>query len=114
MILIYSLLHAQFQMQFQSDRDFVQNRGETILGLRISVTLRIAIALNLSHMSQNLPSTRKSTEELPDQLVTEPKPSYVKLAMRNMVRKSGTSLRHFGLTVMGLLAALIGLAYLTR
>jgi hypothetical protein len=40
--------------------------------------------------------------------------SYVKLAMRNMVRKSRQSLLHFGLTTLGLLAVLIGLAYLTR
>lgn len=46
--------------------------------------------------------------------VTEPKPSYVKLAMRNMVRKGGTSLKHFALTTIGLLAFLVGLAYLTR
>ena len=45
---------------------------------------------------------------------TEPKPSYVKLAMRNMVRKRGTSLKHFFLTTAGLLTALVGLAYLTR
>jgi len=44
----------------------------------------------------------------------EPKPSYVKLAMRNMVRKGGKSLQHFFLTTTGLLAVLIGLAYLTR
>lgn len=43
-----------------------------------------------------------------------PQPSYVKLAMRNMVRKRGQSLSHFGLTVVGLLAVLVGLAYLTR
>lgn len=41
-------------------------------------------------------------------------PSYVKLAMRNMVRKRGLSLYHFGLTATGLLAVLVGLAYLTR
>ncbi|WP_293040567.1 MULTISPECIES: DUF3285 domain-containing protein [unclassified Moorena] len=45
---------------------------------------------------------------------SEPKPSYTKLAMRNMVRKGGKSLRHFFLTVSGLLALLVGLAYLTR
>ncbi len=45
---------------------------------------------------------------------TEPKPSYVKLAMRNMVRKRGTSLKHFFLTTAGLLIVLVGLAYLTR
>jgi len=44
----------------------------------------------------------------------EPKPSYVKLAMRNMVRKGGQSLLHFGLTTIGLLGVLVGLAYLTR
>jgi hypothetical protein len=41
-------------------------------------------------------------------------PSFVKLAMRNMVRKGGKSLYHFGLTTLGLFALLIGLAYLTR
>jgi len=45
---------------------------------------------------------------------TEPSPSYVKLAMRNMVRKGGKSLQHFALTTIGLLAVLVGLAYLTR
>ncbi len=44
----------------------------------------------------------------------EPKPSYVKLAMRNMVRKRGKSLQHFFLTTVGLLSILIGLSYLTR
>jgi hypothetical protein len=40
--------------------------------------------------------------------------NYTKLAMRNMVRKKGTSLKHFFLTLTGLLALLIGLSYLTR
>jgi hypothetical protein len=44
----------------------------------------------------------------------DPKDSYVKLAMRNMVRKSSQSLVHFGLTTVGLLAVLVGLAYLTH
>jgi hypothetical protein len=44
----------------------------------------------------------------------EPQPSYVKLAMRNMVRKGGTSLKHFALTAVGLLTVLVGLAYLTH
>jgi hypothetical protein len=46
--------------------------------------------------------------------LTESQDSYVKLAMRNMVRKSGTSLSHFALTSVGLLAVLVGLAYLTH
>lgn len=45
---------------------------------------------------------------------SEPQPRYVKLAMRNMVQKRGTSLKHFFLTTVGLLAVLVGLAYLTR
>ncbi len=44
----------------------------------------------------------------------EPPPSYVKLAMRNMVKKGGKSLFHFGLTVTGLIGLLVGLSYLTR
>lgn len=45
---------------------------------------------------------------------TEPVPSYVKLAMRNMVKKGGKSLFHFTLTTVALLSILVGLAYLTR
>ena len=44
----------------------------------------------------------------------EKEPTFVKLAMRNMVRKGGKSLFHFGLTIVGLLAVLVGLAYVTR
>ncbi len=44
----------------------------------------------------------------------EPTPSYVKLAMRNMVKKGSKSLFHFFLTATGLLGVLISLAYLTR
>lgn len=40
--------------------------------------------------------------------------SYVKLAMRNMVKKRGTSVKHFFLTTAGLLTFLIGVSYLTR
>jgi hypothetical protein len=46
----------------------------------------------------------------PPSPVAEEKPSFVKLAMRNMVKKGGTSLFHFFLTVMGVLGALLGLA----
>jgi hypothetical protein len=43
-----------------------------------------------------------------------PKGSYVKHAMRNMVRKRGKSLQHFFLSTFGMLALLVGLAYITR
>jgi hypothetical protein len=44
----------------------------------------------------------------------EAPPSFVKLAMRNMVRKGGKSLFHFALTTVALLGLLVGLAYLTH
>jgi Protein of unknown function (DUF3285) len=52
--------------------------------------------------------------EAPDREVPDPQDSYVKLAMRNMVRKSRQSLMHFALTTLALLGVLVGLAYLTR
>lgn len=60
--------------------------------------------------------TEKTAETDPVQApeTQEPPPSYVKLAMRNMVRKGGTSWKHFALTTTGLLAFLIGVSYLTR
>jgi hypothetical protein len=62
------------------------------------------------------PHPEKPEVLTPDQppAPSPPPPSFVKLAMRNMVKKGGQSLRHFGLTVLGLLALLVGLAYLTR
>lgn len=47
-------------------------------------------------------------------VATKPKDSYVKLAMRNMVRKGRQSLWHFFLTTVGLVGLLVGLAYLTK
>ncbi|MFM7228861.1 MAG: DUF3285 domain-containing protein [Cyanobacteriota bacterium] len=46
--------------------------------------------------------------------VTTPPPSYVKLAMRNMVRKGRQSLLHFGLTAVGFGAVLLLLAWFAR
>jgi hypothetical protein len=50
------------------------------------------------------PQTNKPPQPIPS------KDSYVKLAMRNMVRKGKTSLLHFSLTVTGLLSFLVLLA----
>jgi hypothetical protein len=61
--------------------------------------------------TQSLASEPSNPAETPP---PEPSASYVKLAMRNMVRKRFTSLFHFALTATGLLALLIGLSYLTR
>ncbi|MCE2838939.1 MAG: DUF3285 domain-containing protein [Cyanobium sp. 49614_E6] len=41
-------------------------------------------------------------------------PGFVKLAMRNMVRKGRQSLFHFGLTAAGLIAFLLLIAWLGR
>lgn len=61
------------------------------------------------------PEQQQLTTENPTTTETaEPQPSYVKLAMRNMVRKGGKSLMHFFLTTIGLFALLVGLSYLTR
>lgn len=56
------------------------------------------------------PTEQAIASNSPDQ----PQPTYVKLAMRNMVKKRGTSLKHFALTTLGLLTLLVGLAYITR
>lgn len=45
---------------------------------------------------------------------TNENPSFVKLAMRNMVRKGRQSLFHFGLTALGLTGFLVLIAWLGR
>ena len=45
---------------------------------------------------------------------TQENPSFIKLAMRNMVRKGRQSLLHFGLTAVGLLGFLVLIASLGR
>jgi Protein of unknown function (DUF3285) len=62
----------------------------------------------------NPSSTEVPAESSPSSKKDEKQPSYVKLAMRNMVRKRGTSIYHFALTTIGLLSVLVGLAFLTR
>ena len=53
-------------------------------------------------------STSKSDDE------GAPPPSFVKLAMRNMVRKGGQSLFHFGLTAAGFIGFILVVAWLGR
>lgn len=64
--------------------------------------------------AQTPESTAPQSPEPSPSVATEPPPSFVKLAMRNMVKKGGKSLFHFALTTAGLLAVLVGLAYVTR
>ena len=62
------------------------------------------------------PDSTQASAVAPQDPAAAPKPkdSYVKLDMRNMVRKSRQSLVHFGLTSLGLMAVLLGLAFLTH
>ncbi|MGB3237263.1 MAG: DUF3285 domain-containing protein [Geitlerinemataceae cyanobacterium] len=61
-------------------------------------------------MSESPTPTTPNTSPTPN----EPPPSYVKLAMRNMVKKGGLSLKHFALTTIGLIGFFVGVSYLTR
>lgn len=67
-------------------------------------------------MSQELPTLDPTAapQLSPAPASAEAPPSFVKLAMRNMVKKGGKSLFHFSLTVTALLSLLVGLAYLTH
>ncbi|MBE7386185.1 MAG: DUF3285 domain-containing protein [Leptolyngbya sp. SIO1E4] len=65
-------------------------------------------------MAENPATEPIPTSATADSVSQEPPPSYVKLAMRNMVRKGGKSLFHFSLTIIGLVGLLVGLSYLTR
>lgn len=70
-----------------------------------------------SETSSSETSTLKpSTPAEPTENLGEAKSedAFVKLAMRNMVSKGAKSLKHFGLTLIGLLTIFVGLAYLTR
>jgi len=89
--------------------------------LQQTVTLKKETGLfSKLNTMQNSSSSAQTKEHLAADVnkstsaTTEPQPSYVKLAMRNMVKKGGKSLQHFALTTIGLLAVLVGLAYLTR
>ena len=57
--------------------------------------------------SRNPPASSPTTPPAPP-------PSFVKLAMRNMVRKGSQSLLHLGLTALGLIGVLLLLAWFGR
>ena len=58
--------------------------------------------------NNSTPSTSQSDDK------GTPPPSFVKLAMRNMVRKGGQSLFHFGLTAAGVIGFILMVAWLGR
>ena len=76
-------------------------------------TQNIFLLIKLMTTEITNPENLKSTTEIISEPAKKPD-SYVKLAMRNMVRKRGKSLQHFFLSTAGLLVLFIGLAYLTR
>ena len=53
---------------------------------------------------------------IPDEVAKKaaPPPSFVKLAMKNMVRKGSQSLYHFGLTALGFLGFILLIAVLGK
>ncbi len=60
--------------------------------------------------NQNIPSNPKSNPAEETENKSKQPDSFVKLAMRNMVKKGSTSLFHFFLTVLGVIGTLLGLA----
>lgn len=63
---------------------------------------------------QQIEPSQSAESSVEDITPPESEDSYVKLAMRNMVRKGRQSLWHFFLTTVGLVAVLVGLAFLTK
>ena len=61
-----------------------------------------------------VPSEAPSPTAPPGAAAAAPPPSFIKLAMRNMVRKGRQSLLHFGLTALGLTSFLVLIAWLGR
>ena len=53
---------------------------------------------------------KKAADSLKSNTQIQEKDSFVKLAMRNMVKKGSTSLFHFFLTIVGVFGVLLGLA----
>jgi len=74
--------------------------------------------MNNNLNGQNIRDNADATEVTKDNFSDEKsvnsqikeKDSFVKLAMRNMVKKGSTSLFHFFLTIVGVIGTLLGLA----
>ena len=57
-------------------------------------------------------NNKRIVEEVPQKVA--PPPSFIKLAMKNMVRKGGQSLYHFALTAFGFIGFILLLAFLGK
>ncbi len=73
-----------------------------------AITSGPAEPINIDSIVDNLVETTAEAGIAP------PEGSYVKHAMRNMVRKRSKSLQHFFLSAVGLLSLFTALAYLTK
>jgi Protein of unknown function (DUF3285) len=80
------------------------------------IPLQFLIPMNPEVSTESvMPDADPALEASPALDPNAPPPgSYVKHAMRNMVRKRGKSLQHFFLSLVGLMALFVGLAYITR
>jgi hypothetical protein len=66
-----------------------------------------------SPLQEDIPSSSSQDNSTSDpRYMAKPSDSYTKLAMRNMVRRRGTSLLHFSLTTLAVLGLLVGLSYI--
>ncbi len=65
-------------------------------------------------MSSKADGIETSTDSTPTTPPTTPPPSFVKQAMRNMVRKGSKSLFHLGLTAAGFIGFILVVAWLGR
>ena len=69
---------------------------------------------NAAGAAQGAPSTASAESVSAESVSATPPPSFVKQAMRNMVRKGSKSLFHFGLTAVGFLGFIVLVAWLGR
>lgn len=68
---------------------------------------------NPSPLQEETSASAPEKQSTPDpRYMAKPEDSYTKLAMRNMVRRRGTSLLHFSLTTLAVLGLLVGLSYI--
>ena len=106
-------------MQFSLSRAIAYTRKQEILHnvnllSTIDHLMTDSTSESLTPQQSTDPNPSVAAESAAETIPSEPPPSYVKLAMRNMVRKGGKSLFHFFLTTAGLIGLFVGLAYLTR
>lgn len=65
---------------------------------------------NIRNNKDEIQVNRVDSDNISESNKIKEKDSFVKLAMRNMVKKGSTSLFHFFLTIVGVIGTLLGLA----